>query len=211
MKTIVTDWVILFLLAAAISAHAEDGSRTVLKIAESMPKGGGYLAKPGDNDLGLPRDVFLNGEKLFSKGEATYCSGFTFAVAMEAANERMLLTGKPKAQVRTFRREWYGATDDSREKQSVLALEHLGIGHEVSQDEAKPGDFMQFFRKSEGYDGHSAVFQGWIKKGGKIVGVSYISSQSSTGGVGSHSEMIKGANGNGGSIERSRIYFGRLN
>jgi len=77
----------------------------------------------------------------------------------------------------------------------------------VSADEAKAGDFLQFYR---GKDGHSVVFLKWVEESGQRVGFTYRSSQKSTNGVGDKTEYFSDAAGKEGKVDRTRMYFGRL-
>src|SRR5688572_3259709 len=101
----------LAMMAAAVaalgSAAAEAAKpQAVLDIAKSFKDGGGYVWEGGS---GAPRAIEVGGETILKAQEkGTYCSGFTFSVAMAAAKERGLLEGKPIAAVRQFQKEWYG-------------------------------------------------------------------------------------------------------
>jgi hypothetical protein len=111
-------------------------------------------------------------------------------------------------QMRKFQKQWYGATEESREIQSALAVETLGIGKAIEPDEARPGDFLQFWRTNK--FGHSVVFLGWIEEGGRRVGFRYRSSQGSTKGIGDRVEYFARAEGNDGAVDAERMYFCRL-
>lgn len=125
---------------------------------------------PGGNastaldDTGVSQEIAFQGVTILAPSKAgTYCSGFTFAVAMRVAKERGLLKDATAYQVKRFQREWYGATSNSRLKQLVTAMESLEIGHEVHPLEAKPGDFMVFSREKTG---HSVIFLDWVNHDG---------------------------------------------
>ena len=92
-----------FLLVNPLTTHTKTGD--VLAVALAFPDGGGYEWKGS----GVPEDVLFDGKIILPKGKATYCSGFTFAVAMKAAAERGLLKNKTIEQVRDFQNDWYGA------------------------------------------------------------------------------------------------------
>src|SRR4051812_28567293 len=81
----------------------------VADIAHSFPDGGGYEWK----GTGVPELIQFNGQTILGKGMHTYCSGFTFSVAMKAAAERGLLQNKSVEDIRAFQKEWYGATKES--------------------------------------------------------------------------------------------------
>jgi hypothetical protein len=179
-------------------------SVSVVDVARSFPDGGGYEWK----GTGVPEDVQFNGKTILSKGKATYCSGFTFAVAMRAAAERGLLKGKTTDQVQAFQRDWYGATKESGEKQCVYAIEKLAIGKSVPVNDAKPGDFLQLWRTNK--SGHSVVFLEWVTDAGRPIGLKYRSTQTSTNGIGDRTEYFTGVPGKKGAVDPKRLYFGRL-
>jgi hypothetical protein len=111
--------------------------------------------------------------------------------------------------VRGFQKDWYGATKDSGETQCVYALGKLGIGKQVTEKEAKPGDFLQLWRTNK--SGHSVVFLDWVTDSGRPIGVKYRSTQTSTKGIGDRVEYFTGAPGKKGAVDPKRLYFGRLN
>ena len=206
-------------LAAAGPAAAEAGlSAEVLAAAEAVPDGGGYQS--AWTGSGTPHAVAVNGFEVLPAGEGgSYCSGFTFAVAVGVAAEAGLLDDAEPARLRTFQKMWYGAVsaddadddaerariEDVRERQLQAALPWMGVGVAVEPADARPGDLVQFWRTRSG---HSAVFSGWLLgDDGEPVGLRYRSSQRSTGGVGDAEERLRGA---GGEVDPQRIYFGRL-
>src|SRR4051812_36132606 len=177
----------------------------VVKIARSFPDGGGYEWKGS----GVPEDIRFDGTMILPKGKATYCSGFTFAVAMKSAGERGLLSGKSVDDIRAFQKQWYGSTKESAETQCAYALEKLGIGRAVKQDDAQAGDFLQLWRTNK--SGHSVVFLEWIREDGQPIGIKYRSTQKSTNGIGDRTEYFADVPGHEGSVDPQRLYFGRLN
>jgi hypothetical protein len=186
--------------AASLTAAAAD----VVEVARSYPDGGGYEWQ----GTGVPHEIRFQGEQILAKGEQTYCSGYTFAVAMKAATERNLLRGKSPDAIRKFQKQWYGATEDSAETQCAYALRQLGIGEPVPPDEARPGDFLQLWRSNG--SGHSVVFLDWITENERAVGVKYRSSQTATDGIGDRIEYFAGVAGKDGRVDAKRMYFGRL-
>ena len=172
----------------------------------AFPDGGGY--DESWKGSGSPEDIVFKGREILAKGaKGTYCCGFTFAVGMRMAASRGLLAGKSVEQVQRFQREWYGATPASREKQCVAAAQNLGIGHEVTLEEARPGDFVQFWRASG--TGHSVVLLRLLRRDGKLIGLEYRSSQGSTNGIGNRTEHFADADPKG-SILRARTHACRL-
>jgi hypothetical protein len=191
------------LLFNLVSAQTKTGD--VVAVARAFPDGGGYEWKGS----GVPEDVRFNDKVILAKGKATYCSGFTFAVAMKAAAERGLLKNKTIEQVRGFQKDWYGATKESGETQCAYALEKLGIGQPVAAKEAKPGDFLQLWRTNK--SGHSVVFLDWVTDGGRPIGVKYRSTQTLTNGIGDRVEYFTDTPGKKGLVDSKRLHFARLN
>jgi len=172
----------------------------------SFPDGGGY--DKSWKGSGSPEEIVFKGRTILPKAtNGTYCCGFTFAVAMRMAASRGLLAQKSVEQVRRFQREWFGATPASREKQCVVAAENLGIGREVKLDEARPGDFVQFWRANG--SGHSVVLLRPIRCDGRLIGLEYRSSQGSTNGIGNRVEHFADAEPKG-AVLRARTYACRL-
>ena len=186
-------------------ARAED--KDALAAAAAFPDGGGYDSTW--KGTGSPEDVVFQGTTILAKGKnGTYCSGFTFAVAMRVAERRKLLAKCTVAQIRQFQREWFGATKSSKEKQCVVAAESLGIGAERPLKDAQPGDFVQLWRANG--TGHSVVGLRWISKDGRLIALEYRSSQGSTGGGGDRIEYFTDVPGMNGTIRRDRTYVCRL-
>jgi hypothetical protein len=192
------------LLQAAQPAKPGDD---VVAAARAIPDGGTYVWA---GESGVPRDIRHDGALILkAQKKGTFCSGFTFTVAMEAARDRGLLRGKSADAVRQFQKEWYGSTEEAAERQCALAVERLGIGHEVkSLEEAQPGDFVQIWRTNK--SGHSVLFLEWVREGGETVGLKYRSSQKSTDGVGDRIEYFADAAGHDGKVDRRRTYVARL-
>ena len=192
----------------AAALYAQEPAKDILAAAQGIPDGGSYV---WNNGSGVPRDIRHDGELILKAQEkGTYCSGFTFCVAMEAAQQRGLLQGKTADEIRQFQKEWYGSTKEAAERQCALAVEHLGIGREVkSLADAQPGDFMQIWRTNK--SGHSVLFLDWVREGDQVVGIKYRSSQKSTDGVGDRVEYFADAKGHDGKVDRRRTYVARLN
>jgi hypothetical protein len=195
---------LLVCLAATGLRSAAAEAADIVEIARAFPDGGGYEWKGS----GVPQEIRFKGEQILAKGEHTYCSGFTFAVVMQAATERGLLRDKSPDDIRTFQKQWYGATNESAETQCALAVQTLGIGEPVAPEHAQPGDFLQLWRTNK--SGHSVVFLDWVKEKGRAVGVKYRSSQTSTDGIGDRVEYFAGVPGKNGRVDPKRMYFCRL-
>lgn len=198
-------------------------SQLVLSIANNFPDGAGGPYKLKDGGAGVVHDIVHNGRTIARAVGSTYCSGFTFTVVMDALNSIGSIKDKSRAQIEAFRKQWYGGGPDL-EKQNVTAMLILGVGGQVTHEQAVPGDFCQFFRSdltakefSVLYNGHSVVFTGWVvdPASKKNIGFTYRSTQGSGPGSGV-SNRTEYFNDNGPglkneSVRRSRTYFARLN
>jgi hypothetical protein len=194
-----------FFRGRANHTTVESHSSDVLRMARTLKDGGGYTLA----DTGVPQDVVVNGVTVLRKSKkGTYCSGFTFTVAMHVAEERGLMRDKTPEQLKRFQKEWYGAAKGARQKQLVVAMEHLGIGREIDPLDAQPGDFIQFWTRQYG---HSAVFLEWIKQDGKTVGFKFRSSQSATDGIGDQAGYFTSSGYSGGNVIPDEFFVGRLN
>ena len=202
--------IVLTIVVAAASAPAAavaKPSAQVLDVARSFDDGGGYIWSGGS---GAPRAIEFDGATILPAQEkGTYCSGYTFSVAMETAQRRGLLAGKTVAEVRRFQKEWYGIPKDAAETQCALAVERLGVGERIEKlAAARPGDFIQLWRTNK--SGHSVVLVEWLREGRRIVGLRYRSSQGATDGIGDHAEFFSDAPGREGKVLRKRTYVARL-
>lgn len=168
-----------------MSAQAQDLNERVLSLAKAY-SGGGYKWA----GTGTPKDLVFNGTKILSKSpEGTYCSGYTFMVAFEVMKEHGLLDGLDVATLRRLQQNWYGSNEQAAETQCLMALEKLNLGRGITFDEARPGDFVQFWRNNK--TGHSVIFLGWVKDtNGHITGIKYRSTQKLTDGIGDRTETI---------------------
>jgi hypothetical protein len=192
-------------IVAVCLLAAQGQPPSVIEVARSFPDGGGYEWKGS----GVPEEIRFGDTQILPKGKSTYCSGFTFAVVMKAAEDRSLLRDKKVDQIRAFQKEWYGATKESGETQCAFALKKLGIGRPIKIKDARPGDFLQLWRTNK--SGHSVVFLEWVTEGDRPIGVKYRSSQTATKGIGDRVEYFDGIEGKKGAVDLKRLYFGRLN
>ncbi|MBO6740486.1 MAG: hypothetical protein JJ916_11570 [Phycisphaerales bacterium] len=175
---------------------------------------------------GCPEAIRHQGYELLESDDGVYCSGFTFLVVWQVLEEHDLLDNRSFTEMKSFRREWYGAVSGSREKTLVTALLNLGskeAGYDeplaieiVELDEVRPGDFVQFWREESG---HSAVVVNMIYRGGEQdpIGIRYLSAQGSTDGIGTLSEYfsdshqyLSGDELRVANIDRDRSYFLRV-
>ncbi|MEN0109547.1 MAG: hypothetical protein AAF805_02375 [Planctomycetota bacterium] len=190
------------------AANAAD----VVDVARSYADGGGYNRTWAGS--GTPDAITHGGRTVLAASEGgTYCCGYTLCVAMRVAERRGLLDGKPFDAVKRFQKLWYGATELTDDTLCVLAVETLGVGHAVPLGDARPGDFVQLWRR--GGSGHSVVFLAWVEEpdgsgATQRVGFRYRSSQGTTDGVGDATERFTDAAENPGRVLRERTYACRL-
>ena len=179
----------------------------VLTLAYSYPDGGGYNWVTGNS--GTPAAVEFGGEVILPKGDGTICCGYTLSIATDVAKARDLLNGKTADDLRRFQKLWYGDGEPGDKSLCVLAVESLGIGRAVELADAKPGDFVQFWRQSG--SGHSVVFLERVREDGVLVGFRYRSSQKSTDGIGDRTEYFSVDPKDRGDVLREQTYVCRLN
>ena len=98
------------------------------------------------------------------------------------------------------------------EDNKLQAIEKYGLGYKITNlEDLQPGDFIDLSRENN--TGHTAVFQNWIRKDGKIIGLKYWSSQGSTNGIKYKEEYfnIKDKNGKKyGNIIIDNFYMARV-
>lgn len=183
----------------------------VLAQMASYPMDGSYRyhwPKKGSWE-GTTQTLVYGGKKLCSGDplKRSYCCGLTFEVyvtsLLKAAGGEV--PGLSGAELHELRLRFFGDSKvGERRRLAAFGLESLGLGRQLEDlEDARPGDFVQFWRHSK--SGHSAIFVNWTRnRAGKITGLVYWSSQSSTQGIGYNRESI-GPKG----IKRDEIYLGR--
>lgn len=206
MRTLLTRALASALLTLVASAQAE---QSIVEIARDFPDGGGYHWVAGAS--GVKQPVTFRGETLLEAcDEGSFCCGYTFAVAVRAAEERGLLADKSVEELKEFLKLWYGAPGGDKTL-VVLAAETLGVGRAVPLEEAKAGDFVQLWR--EGGSGHSVIFLDWVIEEGMKIGLRYRSSQKATDGIGDRVEYFSDASDpttKTGKVLRNETYACRL-
>jgi hypothetical protein len=161
--------------------------------AYHWPKSGGWTGNTKDLEYG--GQVFAQGD---DRGRC-YCCGLTFEVFLDAYRLWCVQHGRPWQigeldldGVRKLQRQWFGSAAD----RSCLhtALVDNGLGFRITDwEQARPGDFVQLWREKG--SGHSVIFVGWEREGGKpdgrITGIRYWSTQGSTRGIGEQVESFE--------------------
>ncbi|RME71648.1 MAG: hypothetical protein D6776_09925 [Planctomycetota bacterium] len=166
----------------------------VLAILRSYPTDGTHRywwPKDGRYD-GVSRTLRYDGE-VVARGEPggrTFCCGLTFEVWLRACERAhrhrgkagpLRLAGIDAAGMRRLRSAWYCAAGGLAGPEDALVPR--GLGYRIRRlEDARPGDFVQLWRHSG--SGHSVIFLAWVREGGRIVGMRYWSTQSSTRGIG---------------------------
>ncbi|MHC4607570.1 MAG: hypothetical protein ACYTAF_11685 [Planctomycetota bacterium] len=189
---------------AAPTGRSEPGgdlNALVLDVLREYPADGSYgyfWPKEGAWE-GTTKDVVYGGRKLATGDpqRRSYCCGLMFEVYVEAL---VRAHGGPAPGVTAddlheLRLRMFGDSKQKPERRRLVqfALESTGLGRAVDPTDARPGDFVQFWRSNG--TGHSAVFLGWTDDGG----IRYWSTQESTGGIAEKTEEPA----------PDEIYFGR--
>lgn len=184
----------------------------VLQVISEYPTDGSYgyhWPKTGTWE-GTTEDIYYQGVKLCSGDpqKRSYCCGLMFEVFMKAwrrARGETILDLDAK-RVHELRLRFFGDSKEAPERRKLVqfALTSMGLGIEVPHEEARPGDFVQFWRNSG--SGHQCIFIDWVRENGAIVGIKYWSSQGSTNGIGYNVESIGGEKG----IKQDEIYIARV-
>lgn len=158
-----------------------------LTVLRKYPLGGGYYW-PKDATDGVTQTLFYRGE-VVAKPEAqrrTFCCGLTFEIYLKACEfvwPDFQLGEFTAADIRRMKSQWFVASGDVTGVQGALITRGLGI--KVDLDEAKPGDFCQFWRSNG--SGHSAIFLERVDGG-----MHYWTTQTSTDGIGERTEFFVG-------------------
>lgn len=182
----------------------------VLSVLQRYPVDGShayYWPREGSWE-GTTQDLVYAGTRL-TQGDPlrrSFCCGLTFEVYVRALLEAAggPVEGLSAADLHELRLRFFGdSAAGERRRLCQFGFESLRLGAAVAElSQARAGDFIQFWRDSG--SGHSAIFINWEWKGDEIVGLTYWSSQSSTRGIGYHSERI----GPGG-IRPDELYLAR--
>ncbi|MCC6152986.1 MAG: hypothetical protein IT367_04475 [Candidatus Hydrogenedentes bacterium] len=193
---------------------ADAFSQCVLKIAASYPTNGTntyYWPKQGEWK-GVTRDVTYNGQ-VVATGDPQgrcHCSGITWEVFMRAVEEYNA-THDTKAlhtwtsdEVNDFQFKWFGS--DGNKKCIYNAVLTFSVGEAVkNRDDARPGDFVQFWRGNG--SGHSCIFQDWVRdEKGNITHLKYWSAQKKTNGISFNTETVGDPKG----IILEQVYIVRI-
>lgn len=179
--------------------RAEDFARHVLAVMESYPADGthAYHWPKSGGWKGCTKDLVYGDGEIIAEGDAkgrAYCCGLTFEVFVEAwrawsvEQGRVFRVGdRDVAGMRKLQTDWFGSAKDISCVHTAIVGGKLGRRIEKLED-ARPGDFVQLWRHSG--SGHSVIFLGWERAGDRITGLRYWSTQKSTQGIGTRTEMF---------------------
>ncbi|MDC3379242.1 hypothetical protein OAX78_03065 [Planctomycetota bacterium] len=211
---------LLLLSAALVSASPPDSDLPSADVALNPFVREVMAEYPIDGSFGYhwPREGSWEGstQALSWGGEAltsgdpqnrSYCCGLTFEIyvrALERAAGGQDVPGVDRDRLHELRLRFFGDSEEGeRRRLCQFGLESMGLGHAVTKlEDARAGDFVQFWRHSG--SGHQVIFVNWVWRRGEIVGITYWSSQTSTRGIGYHTESI-----NDEDVKRDEIYVGR--
>ncbi len=205
---------------ALLRSYARDGTHRY-----HWPKSGTWA--------GNTRDLHYAGE-LLSAGDPqgrAFCCGLTFEVFVRAyqswcerrAAEFVIPGFDGSASLAGLRRQWFGSDGDVTCSSHAILDNQLGTA--VAREAARPGDFVQFWRKTG--SGHSVIFIDWVRAGetaeavlaeveagsrqastGPIAGLCYWSTQRSTKGIGFRVEWFTDAADRG--LDPQRVHIARI-
>jgi hypothetical protein len=184
----------------------------VLQAFEALAPAGGYRFTPsprGATDPTNPRDPDYDGVRdtievsgvpvaRGSSDGASYCCGITFACWWEALARAGCPRPDDAEDVLDLVSTWFCPT--MGHSGVVDALVARGWGEQVPVEEARPGDLVQYWRRTDlaRPSGHSAI---WLALDEGVL--RYASSQPATDGVGRHQERV----GEGWRIHVVRPWF----
>jgi len=176
------------------------------------------------NYNGVTENLVYQGRLLLkahpSGNRASHCVGITFEVFFKAMQRRNRDLGKSPddfngmswEELYDFALTWYVANGPKDQSNVAVAVEKYGLGKRIwNLEDARAGDFIDISRDND--TGHTAVFIEWIRKNGKIIGLKYWSSQSSTGGIGYKTEYFNVPDENGkpyGNVLKDQVYIARV-
>jgi hypothetical protein len=204
-----------FLILAGCAPAPPDGpadlNDVVLKVLRSYPADGscGYYWPKNSPWEGTTRDLFYRGQKVATGDpqRRSYCCGLTWEVFLIAHQElgHESIGALTVDDIHELRRRWFGDSTITRDRRRLVqdALVSLKLGRAVSSGEARPGDFVQFWRHNG--SGHSAIFLEWVREDGRIVGLKYWSSQGSTKGIAENTERFGPPKG----VKEDEVYLAR--
>ncbi len=191
-----------------------DFNNAVVSVLKSYPTDGTcqYYWPSSGNWAGNTKDLYYRGS-LFSQGDTfqrCYCCGLTFEVFFFAYQKycqdhgwNFIIQNMDSAALRTFRMKWFGSDGNRKTLQNAIVSSNLGYA--ISLDQAKIGDFIQFWRYSG--SGHSVIFIEWVfDANGNKNGLKYWSTQPATNGIGYRIEYFGGKTG----IDPEQIYIARV-
>lgn len=186
----------------------DDLNIEVLKVMRQYPIDGSYTYWwPKDSSWeGTTQDIVYRGQKICTGDpqKRSYCCGLIFEVYMKACERILLARDFSADDAHELRLRFFGDSKLTRDTRRLVqhALVSRGLGTAVAQEDARQGDFVQFWRHSG--SGHQAIFIEWMRKKGAIVGLRYWSTQKSTNGIGVNVERIDNEG-----IKRDEIYIVR--
>lgn len=160
----------------------------VLHLIKSYPTDGTHdydWPKDGGHFDGVTKDLFYKNVSVAKSRPdgKTYCCGLTFEVWFTIAT-KLGIDLVSAANARRIKSDWFVATGKRGGPVDALVPRHFGLLiPDISQ--AKPGDFVQLWRKSN--SGHSVILMDHNENS-----ITYWSTQTSTNGIGIHTERFEG-------------------
>lgn len=200
-------------IADSYNIPGDDFNQYVVSMMRGYPTDGThqYYWPSSGSWAGNTCDLYYKGA-LFSKGDAferCYCCGLTFEVFFQAYERycqdkrwKFIIKNFTSTDLLKFRKQWFGSDGNRTTLQNAIVSNKLGTA--IDLDDAKEGDFVQFWRGNG--SGHSVIFVRWIYNSKKEkIGLRYWSTQSSTKGIGERNEYF-GAKG----VDINQVYIARV-
>ncbi len=187
-----------------------------VEILESYPRDGTHPYSWVGTYEGVTRDIYYKGVRIARANpdgsKSCYCCGLTFEDLFRSLQQLNSDLGKGEdinkmtaTDLRYFLRLWF--VESTWGDGPGVALKAFGLGDRIEDfTKARPGDYVQFWRTTG--SGHSVIFINWqTDTKGKIIGLRYWSTQSSTRGI---NYNIENFSGHGGTINPEMVYISRV-
>src|SRR5688572_3188014 len=114
----------------------------ILNLIKSFPRGGGYVWDPKKPTSGVTIDLIYKNKLILAKDVATYCCGLTFELWFRTIGVTIDIAVSEMQKVQQL---WYCARGNRGGCKDALLAVRMGMA--VNLDEARPGDFLQLWRK----------------------------------------------------------------
>lgn len=204
-------------------------------LEDSIPQNGGYIYywAPDSKDtthLGTATNIDYLGTRLsvVRENRGIHCVGISWQVCMtvlqdwtKGQNSNGAILNMSVEDMKEFVDKWFVKLENieglaslsvPEEMGSVYALTSYNLGEKIAFENAKAGDFVQYWRKDN--TGHSCIFLNWVRdETENIFGFRYWGAQPQTDGIGTDTEYFHPndhAENPDRLVDKNRFYVGRL-